>query len=122
MDTTELNERLVGVGNKIREKGWRSASINIYVSYLAILDRPTGPLDPMISYQSSIKSSTRDRYGSPTSHEFVRDAYDVKSIEEAVEKLEAAADNMPSMQDESERINQARAKLSDDEKRLLGVQ
>lgn len=121
MDTTELNERLVGVGNKIREKGWGSASINIYVSYLAILDRPTSPLDPMISYHPSIKSSTRDRYGSPTSHEFVRDAYDVKSIEEAVEKLEAAADNMRSMQDESERINQAGAKLSDDEKRLLGV-
>lgn len=54
MDTEKLNTELLAVGDKLRAKGWQAASINIYVGYLAIFDRPPGPLDPMISYRPSM--------------------------------------------------------------------
>jgi hypothetical protein len=121
MNANELNERLVAVGAKIKAKGWESASIDIFVSYLAIFDREAGPRDPMISCRPSIRASTRDRYKSPTTHEFVRDAWDCKTMDQAVEKLEAAADAMPKADEEAARIENAKSKLSDEEKRLLGV-
>jgi hypothetical protein len=122
-ETTELNKRLLAVGETVKAKGWPTASINIYVQYLGIFDREPGPLDPMISYRPSITASTRDKYGSPASHEFVRGdgCWDAKTLEQAVGKLQEAADAMPTMAAETDRIEQARAKLSGEERRLLGV-
>lgn len=121
MDSIELKSRLVAVGETIKAKGWASAHTKIFVSYLAMFDREPGPLDPMMSFQPSISASTRDEYGSPTSHEFVRDAWNTKTLEQAIEKLEEAAANMPTMAAETDRIAKAKAKLSDEERRLLGV-
>jgi hypothetical protein len=121
MDTIELNGRLIAIGEKIKQKGWASASIDIFVSYLAIFDREPEPLDPMISYCPSIRASTRDRYSTPTTHQFVRDTWDIKTLEQAVAKLEESANDMPRMTDEQDRLEKAKAKLSDEERRLLGV-
>lgn len=121
MDSTELNERLVAVGEKLKSKGWESASIDISVSYLAIFDREPGPLDPMIYCRPSIRASTRNRFAAPSTHQFVSDPWDVKTLEQALAKLEAAADDMPRMADEVKRIEMAKSKLSEDERRLLGV-
>ncbi len=125
MDTTTLNDRLIAVGAKIKAKGWRSASINIYVSYLAVFDRPMGPCDPMISYRPSI-SATPHRadgsfHGSGGGQEYVRDTWDIKSMDEALAKLDEAADNMPTMADEAKRIDETRSKLTESERRLLRV-
>lgn len=116
-----IDERLVAVGEKIKAKGWASASVDIFISYLAIFDRELSPLDPMISYRPSISASTRDRHGAPTSHQFVRDAWDIKTMEQALDKLEATADEMPKMDDETKRIEIAKSKLSGEERRLLEV-
>lgn len=121
MDSTELRNRLVAIGETIKAKGWASASVNIYVQYLGIFDRAPGVLDPMIHFQPSISASTRDQYGIPTSHQFVRDAWDVKTLEQAMAKLEETAANMPTMAAESDRIETAKSKLSDEERRLLGI-
>lgn len=121
MNTQALNTRLVAVGNTIKAKGWESASIDIFVQYLAIFDRETGPHDPMISYRPSILASTRNKFGAPTSHQFVRDARDCKTMDQAVDKLEAAAHAMPKADEEAARVENAKAKLTDEEKRLLGV-
>ena len=118
---SDMERRLLAVGEKIKAKGWGSASVDIYVSYLAIFDREPGPLDPMIYCHPSIRASTRDRYGSPTTHDFVRGSFDCKTLEQALAKLEETADNMPEMSAETDRIEKAKAKLSDDERRLLGV-
>lgn len=121
MDTNDIGARLIAVGDKINAKGWASASIDIYVQYLAIFDRESGPFDPMISYRPSIQASTRNKYGHPTSHQFVQGWSDAKTFEEAVQRLEATADEMPRMEDEAARIESAKQKLSDDERRLLGI-
>jgi len=121
MQNNEINDRLVAVGQTIKAKGWESAMINIFVQYLAMFNRDVSPLDPMISYQPSIRCSTRNQYGAPTAHEFVKDWHNANNLEEALEQLEAAADAMPRMEDEAARIESAKAKLSDDERRLLGL-
>lgn len=119
--TEELHKRLVAIGEKIKAKGWESASIDIHVSYLAMFDRPPGPLDPMIYCRPSIRASLRDRYGTPDTRDFVRDGWDSKTIEDALAKLEAAAEAMPRMADEVVRIENAKSKLSEDERSLLGI-
>lgn len=125
MDTSNINERLLAVGKKIKAKGWASASIDIFVSYLAIFDREPGPYDPMISYRPSIRATPHrpdgSFYGNGSAQEYVGDAWDVKSLDEAFAKLDEAADKMPTMADETKRIDSAKNKLSDDERRLLGV-
>lgn len=121
MDATELNRRLLAVGETIKAKGWATASIDIYASYLAIFDREPGILDPMISYRPSIRASTRNRHGTPSTQDYVRDSWDIKTLDQAVAKLEESAENMPRMNDEESRLDQARAKLSDDDRRLLGI-
>lgn len=125
MDTAELNARLLAIGEKIKAKGWQSASINIFVHYLAIFDRPLGSLDPMISYRPSI-SATPHRpdgsfFGGGGGQEYVADAWDIKSLDQAVIKLHEAADKMPTMADEAKRIDEAKDKLTEGERRLLGV-
>lgn len=121
MNTVELNKRLLAVGDKIKAKGWASASIDIGISYLACFDREPGPLDPMISYRPSIRASTRDRHNAHTTHDFVRDSWDIKTLEHAIAKLEESADQMPTRAAKTARIEKAKAKLTDDERRLLGV-
>lgn len=121
INPTELTERLLAIGEKIKAKGWESASIDISISYLAMFDREHSPFDPMISCRPSIRASTRDRYKSPTTHDFVRDAWDIKSLEQALVKLEQTADEMPEMKAETDRIEKIKAKLSDEERRVLGV-
>lgn len=121
MDTNNLNERLVAVGEKIKAKGWASASVNVYVEYLAIFDREIGPHDPMIHCRPSIRASTRDKYNIPTAHEFVKGFFGCKTMDEAIETLEETAEAMPTMADESARLESAKAKLSDDDRRLLGI-
>lgn len=121
MDPTEFRNRLLAVGETIKAKGWATCSINIYTQYLGIFDIEPGPLDPMIHCSPSISASTRDKYGIPTSHQFVRDGHDCKTMEQAMAKLEETAANMPTMEAEAARFAQAKAKLNDDERRLLGV-
>lgn len=121
MDTSDLNNRLVAIGAKIKAKGWASASVNVYVEYLAIFDREMGPHDPMIHCRPSIRASTRDKYNIPTAHEFVKDFWGCKTMDQALEALEATAEAMPTMAEESARIESVKAKLSDDDRRLLGV-
>lgn len=116
-----INERLVAIGEKIKAKGWASASINIYVEYLAMFDREMGPHDPMIHCRPSIRVSTRDHYRKPTTHEFVKDGWDTKTIEQALDKLEAAGDAMPRLEEKEAEIEAAKSKLSADEQRLLGI-
>lgn len=117
----DLHNRLLAIGEKIKSKGWESASIDIFVSYLAMFDREPGPLDPMIHCRPSIRASTRDCFKSPDTHEFVRNAWDCKTIDDALAVLESTADAMPTMQEKAAQMEMAKAKLSDDEKRLLGV-
>ena len=128
MDAKELNDRLIAVGEKIKAKGWKSASIDLGVHYLAMFDREPGPLDPMISYSPSIRCTVHhsDRNGDWDDGERGYHAgrlwdHDIKDIDEAVVELERLADAMPTMAAESARIKTAKAKLSDDERRLLGV-
>lgn len=121
MEDELLQKRLVAVGETIKAKGWPSASIDINVSYLAIFDQPLGLGDLMFSFQPSIRSNTRDKYNYPTQHEFVRDSWDIKTLEQAIVKLEETAGNMPEMAAETDRIEKAKEKLSDEERRLLGV-
>lgn len=125
MNTAELNENLLAVGAKIKAKGWQMASINISIRYLGSFDRPPGPLDPMISYEPSISATPHRRdgsfHGSGSGQQYVKDTWDVKTLEEAVAKLYEAADEMPTMAEEADRIDQAHAKLTEGERRLLGV-
>jgi hypothetical protein len=125
MDTVELNAELLAVGEKIKAKGWKTASIDIFVQYLAIFDREPGPLDPMISYRPSIRATAHRSdgsfYGSGNSQEYVRDSWDIKSIDQAVAKLHETADGMPTMVEEAARIDDAKGKLSESERRLLGL-
>lgn len=121
MNGQEIRDRLVKVGDVVKAKGWESARIDVYVSYLAIFDREPSPLDPMIYCSPSISVSTRDRYGAPTSHQLVKNGHECSTIEEALDKLDETARDMPTRSDEEARIEAARSKLSADEKRLLGV-
>lgn len=121
MDTQEINSRLLAVADVIKAKGWTGAIIEMGVQYLAIFDREPSLLDPMISWRPSIRASTRDRYGIPTPHEFVKDWFDIKTIDDALKALEVAANAMPRMNEEAARIESAKAKLSDDERNLLGI-
>lgn len=121
MDSIEMKNRLVGVGETLKAKGWESVSIDIFITYLAIFDLEPGPLDPMIFYRPSIRASVRDKHDIPTiPHEFVH--YDrSKTLEQAMAKLEETATAMPTMAFEADRIEQAKAKLSDEDRRLLGI-
>jgi hypothetical protein len=125
MNTDEINKALLDVGEKIKAKGWQMASINIYVSYLGSFDREPGPLDPMISYRPSISATPHRRdgsfRGSGGGQEYVSDGWDVKDFDDALARLHKAADAMPTMAEEADRIDQAAAKLSESERRLLGV-
>lgn len=125
MDTNEINAELLAVAEKIKAKGWQIANIQIFVSYLAVFDRPPGPHDPMISYRPSISATPHRPDGSfrggGTSQEYVRDAWDIKSIDDAIKKLHEVAEGMPMMFDEAARIDSAAAKLTDNERQLLGV-
>lgn len=121
----EIDKQLLAVGEKIKAKGWQSASVNIYVSYLAMFDREPSPLDPMISYSPSIRATPHRPDGSfegnGSGQDYCRDTWNVKSLDEAIAKLHEAADNMPRMHDEAKRIDAAKNKLTESERRLLGV-
>ena len=120
MTQEEINRRLVAVGDAVKAKGWKSASINIYGSYLAIFDRPQGPLDPMIQFQPSLQASLPDDYSGAKN--YVRgDIWDCKTLADALRILEESAAAMPSAEDERNKRGGAIAKLSGDERRLLGV-
>lgn len=121
METDALHKRLLSIGEKIRARGWLTASVDIYVSYLAIFDREPSSLDPIIYCRPSIRASTKDKYASPTTHEFVRDGSDCKTLEQALMVLEKSAESMPEMTDEIARVANAKEKLSEDERRLLGI-
>lgn len=125
MDTNELNNQLIEVGKKIKAKGWRTVSIDIFAQYLAAFDLPPGPFEPMIHYRPSIRATAHRAdgsfFGSGDSQEYVRDSWDVKSVDQAVAKLHEAADAMPTMAEEAARIDGAKDKLTAGERRLLGV-
>lgn len=128
MDAVELNNRLISIGEKIKAKGWKSASIDLGISYLAMFDRESGPLDPMISYSPSIRATVHhsDRNGDWDEGQRGYNVgrswdKDIKYIDDAVAELERLANEMPSMANESARIKNAKAKLSEDERRLLGI-
>lgn len=125
MDTAEINAALLAVGEKIKAKGWQSASIDIFVQYLAIFDRPPGPHDPMISYRPSIRATPHrpdgSFYGSGNSQDYVRDCWNIRNFDEAIQKLHETADAMPNMFDEAARIDEVQSKLTADERRLLGA-
>jgi len=121
----KLNDDLLAVADKIKAKGWQIASIDIFVSYLAVFDGPAGPLDPMIQYRPSIRATAHRAdgsfYGDGSSQEYVRDSWDIKSLVQAVAKLHETAESMPTMADEAARIDSAKDKLTESERRLLGV-
>lgn len=128
MDANELHKRLLAVGETIKAKGWKSASIDLGISYLAMFDREPGPLDPMISYSPSIRATVHhsERNGDWSDGQQGYHAgrlwdRDIKNVDDAMTELERLAEAMPRMADESARIKAAKAKLSDDERRLLGV-
>ena len=110
--TDEFKARLVAVGEKIKVKGWKSASVDLGVHYLAIFDHPMGPDYPMINFTASIRSNS--------SHNYV-DGWSFKTMEEAITALEITADKMPTVTDEEKRKADALAKLSPDELRLIGA-
>lgn len=111
--TDEFKRRLIAAGEKLRAKGWPSASIELGATYSGIFDRPPIPAwDPMIIFSASIRSN------SP--HNYVKD-WTFKTMEEAIAGLENAAENMPVFKDEERRKKDAFEKLSADERRLLGV-
>ena len=110
--TEELRRRLLAAGEMIRAKGWKSASLDLGVSYLAIFDLPPGPHGPMVTFTASIRSN------SP--HNYVP-GWTFGTMEEAVATLEEAAKNMPVFADEEQRKADALAKLSPDERRLIGA-
>lgn len=121
----DLNKHLLAIGEKLKAKGWQSASIDIGISYLAIFDREPGPIDPMIYCRPSIRATAHRKdgsfYGSGSSQEYVRDSFDVKSVEDAIAKLHETADAMPTMAEEADRIDAAKNRLTEEERRLLGV-
>lgn len=121
MECADFNKRLLAIGEKVKAKGWQAASIDIGISYLAIFDRPPGPLDPMIHFHPNIRSSTRDKHGIPTSHHFGGGFSDIKTLDEALASLEKTADDMPTMAEQADRLAAAKAKLSDEERQLLGA-
>jgi hypothetical protein len=107
----ELKARFVAAGEKIKEKGWKSASLDVGVHYLAIFDREPYPgIDPMISFSASIRS------GSP--YNYV-DGWTFDSLESAIAALEKCAAEMPTFAHEEKRKSEAIAKLSLDELRLI---
>lgn len=125
MDTAQINNQLVAVGEKLKAKGWQTAGVDIFVQYLAIFDLEAGPLDPMISYRPSIRATAHRAdgsfYGNGDSQEYVRDSWNIKSIDQAIVKLHETADEMPTMAEEAARIDSAKEKLTESERRLLGV-
>lgn len=125
MNTNELNGHLTAIGEKIKAKGWQTASVDIHVSYLAIFDRPPCGRDPMISYRPSIRATPHrpdgSFFGGGGGQEYVDSAWDIKSLDQAIAKLHDSADKMPPMADEAKRIDEAKGKLSEHERRLLGV-
>jgi hypothetical protein len=120
MNEATLNDRLLKIGEKVKAKGWQSAQINIFVSYLAVFDREPSILDPMIYCRPSINSSLRDGY-SWKNLEFVQDGFDSKSVEQALEILEKTVENMPTMEGKLKSIEEARSKLDPEERKLLGI-
>lgn len=126
MNTDKLNAELVAVGEKIRVKGWQTVGVYIFVSYMAALDLEPGPLDPRIQYRPSIQATPHRAdgsfYGSGRSQEYVSDPWrDVKSLDEAIAKLHEAADSMSTMTDEAARIDSIRGRMTEGERRLLGI-
>src|ERR1700692_770548 len=100
--TEELKARMVAAGEKLREKGWKSASLDLGAHYLAVFDRPPSPYDPMLAFTASIRSN------SP--HNYVR-GFSFESMEEAIAALEHAADEMPSFAEEKAKRESAFSKL-----------
>jgi hypothetical protein len=95
------------------------------ISYLAMFDRDPSPLDPMISYSPCIRATPHRAdgsfYGNGGSQHYGPDAWNLKSLDEAIASLHNIADKMPTMADEAERIDAAKSKLTENERRLLGV-
>lgn len=117
-----LKERLLGVAAKIKAKGWESASIDVRVSYLGIFNREfEPPYDVMIHFGPSIRASTRDKYRHPTAHEFVKSGVPCETFADALNVLDATADAMPTHDEKVRLIEEARAKLSPEDRRLLGI-
>ena len=108
--TDEFKARLVAVGEKIKVKGWKSASVDLGVHYLAIFDHELD--DQMISFTASIRSNSPYNYVN---------GWSFKTMEDAIAALETAADEMPEFADEEKRKADALAKLSTDELRLIGA-
>jgi len=126
MDAKELNDRLVAVGEKIKAKGWKGASIDLSASYLGIFDRKQNPAFDVPRYCATIRAtvyhSARPGDWSDGLQGFNASiGSDIKNIDDAVSELEKLADQMPLMSEESARIKAAKAKLTDSEKQLLGV-
>lgn len=125
MNTDNLNTELLAIGEKIKARGWQGVSIDIYITYLAMFDRPPGPSDPMISYRPSIRGTAHRAdgsfYGNGSSQEYIGDCWGVKSFDEAIAKLHETADTMPTMAEEAARIDSAKNRLTESERRLLGV-
>jgi hypothetical protein len=123
---SELKNRLIAIGEKIKCKGWKSVQISINISYLAMFDQKPGPLDPMIFFRPSIRATVHhsDRNGDWSDGQQGYNAgasWGIKTFDDAVAQLEELAEKMPRMADESARIKAAKAKLSEEERRLLGV-
>lgn len=126
MDTLEFNRRLMTVGEKIHAKGWKHASIDIGASYLAMFDRERSPSFDIPRYSASIRATVHhsERNGDWSDGQQGYNAsigWDVKNLDDAMAQLEMLAEKMPTMAEESARIMTAKAKLSDAERRLLGV-
>ena len=108
--TDELKTRLLAAAAKIKAKGWRSAKIELGVSYLGIFDRSPSLYDPMITFTAVIHTS------SPLNH--VK-GWTFDTMELAIAALEESADAMPSFADEEKRKVDVLAKLSPEELRLV---
>lgn len=116
----------MAIGEKIREKGWKHASIDIGASYLAMFDCECSPTFDVPRYSASIRATVHhsDRNGDWSDGQQGYNAstrWGVETFHEALVQLEQLAEKMPRMADESARIKAAKSKLSDEEKRLLGV-
>lgn len=126
MDSKQLNDRLIAIGEIIKGKGWNDSSIDIGISYLAMFDRPQGPRDPMISYRPYIAATV---HHSEKNGDFEQETsrfsdgvmWDIKDLDAAIDALENIAEKMPRMAEESARIKAAKAKLSAEDRRLLGI-
>jgi hypothetical protein len=108
--TDECKSRLVAVGEKLKAKGWKSASIGFGAHYLGIFDRDPSELDPMITFSATIRSNG--------SRNYVKE-WTFDTLEAAIAALEATAEQMPRFDEEEKRKSDALAKLSPDEFRLV---